>query len=973
MSRRKTIAWLMSLTLLFAALLPCGPAHAQTGGEGDSGMVLRKTAEANGDGSYTIRLEAYATGSKIITEVTKDVPTDLILVLDQSGSMDDPIGTVSFEEYRNRSNAQHYENRHNGGNANLYYPLGDGSYASVSVALTSSTSYQEIAGSQINTQYYAYAIRGNLYARVGDAYRKVDVIAEMDWSSFRFKYTYTLDGTVIATSTDTNGIPSFGAYGPLYQLETDASQNQYAYTYTDAEGQTHEIGTSTGADTRFETTLYRRKIDGNAGDSRIDALTRALEGFTSAVQTKAAGQDGVPDTEDDVSHRIAVVGFASAANSYENTELFIGGSQYSYGDSARGQYAHAFQDMRTPGGQANVAASIAALDAKGGTHPDLGLEMANGILQDNPVGEGETRNRVVILFTDGSPGDYSFDAGVANSAIDQAGLIKGAGATVYAVGIFAGADATSAGDANGTNAEKSNWFMQNASSNDGSVRNPSYYLSAADADTLNDIFQRISEQIETGGASTELGEETVIRDLIAPAFALPEGADADSIDLETYAYTGENQWEPNPDAMGATAQVEGDQVTVTGFDFAEHYVGTVTEGGSVTYRGSKLVISFAVRPKPGFLGGNDVLTNAGAGVYENLDATEPILTFEAPAVNVPIPAITVSAQNRDLYLLGGVSAEALRAGCTADAGGAVIALDPSAENFGLEPWQTESVDLTVSILDAQDRIVAGFENLTEDETYRLSVTIAPKTDGAGADGQPAAAQTGSAMARLRVFLPELTFRDGDAYYGDAAPDDFSANLTATRWKYGQETADDARMGPAPVLALTHTVDAAKLLEGRINTKQDVGVSITAALDSRDVTAYARFVHEPCAEGCGWTDPAQGGQPAFLLHVKTCTLTVSKTGGADGEPYVFDVYRNGEKYTQLTIVGNASAAICELPVGAYVVREDGDWSWRYAAGDEAVTLTAENPEANAVCRNSMEKPYWLNGYSGVAKNLFGATE
>lgn len=61
----------------------------------------------------------------------------------------------------------------------------------------------------------------------------------------------------------------------------------------------------------------------------------------------------------------------------------------------------------------------------------------------------------------------------------------------------------------------------------------------------------------------------------------------------------------------ATAAIDGNSVSVTGFDFSENYVGTVTNHGSVSYRGHKLVIRFSVKPQPGFLGGNNVPTNAG--------------------------------------------------------------------------------------------------------------------------------------------------------------------------------------------------------------------------------------------------------------------------------------------------------------------------------------------------------------------------
>lgn len=46
---------------------------------------MGKTATINDDGSYTITMEAYTTGS--VTSVESAVPLDIVLVLDQSGSM----------------------------------------------------------------------------------------------------------------------------------------------------------------------------------------------------------------------------------------------------------------------------------------------------------------------------------------------------------------------------------------------------------------------------------------------------------------------------------------------------------------------------------------------------------------------------------------------------------------------------------------------------------------------------------------------------------------------------------------------------------------------------------------------------------------------------------------------------------------------------------------------------------------------
>ena len=93
MKKRKIWSLLLSLSILLSLALPATTAYA-VDGSNDSGMEISKTAVQNSDGSYTITLEAYATGSKVISEITKDVPTDIVLVLDQSGSMADDIGQV---------------------------------------------------------------------------------------------------------------------------------------------------------------------------------------------------------------------------------------------------------------------------------------------------------------------------------------------------------------------------------------------------------------------------------------------------------------------------------------------------------------------------------------------------------------------------------------------------------------------------------------------------------------------------------------------------------------------------------------------------------------------------------------------------------------------------------------------------------------------------------------------------------------
>lgn len=63
--------------------------YAGESGKNNGGLVMTKTVRQTSESEFLLTLEAYATG-ETRTE-TKDIPMDIVLVLDVSGSMDDPI------------------------------------------------------------------------------------------------------------------------------------------------------------------------------------------------------------------------------------------------------------------------------------------------------------------------------------------------------------------------------------------------------------------------------------------------------------------------------------------------------------------------------------------------------------------------------------------------------------------------------------------------------------------------------------------------------------------------------------------------------------------------------------------------------------------------------------------------------------------------------------------------------------------
>lgn len=1009
MKKTKALSLLLSISLAASLAFPSGlampsyadhvPSAISDDDNGNSAMELSKTAVANGDGTYTIQLEAYATGSKVTTSINKDIPTDIVLVLDQSGSMADEMSQYEFAPYTGKTNGQYYELRHNGAtNPNLWHKLADGSYTSVSVTITGEDTYryEECPGNWKNAEYSwnrledcYWKYRNNLYVKDGDEYKKVILDRSDDWWYSTYTYTFP-DGTHVQSDGD-DATPNFGGNGPVYYRVPDDGAKTYTYTYKDKEGETHTIGTSKDKDTKpTDFTLYER-YESNITITRLQALKDAVANFIDSVETKAAGEDGTLGTNDDINHRIAVVGFASKSGNGNNTELLSirGNNSHSvgvaYNNINNQNLKDVLQSMDTTAGREMVGDALDALAAQGATRTDLGMDMAKQILDANPVPNGETRNRVVIVFTDGSPTDSNgFELYVANAAINKADAIKNSGATVYSIGIFEGADASSAGTKPSGDLGNSsrqlpaacNWFMQKLSSNNGTPEIPGYYLSASDANTLNNIFKQISDQIETGTASTVLNEKAVVKDIISPYFQLPENATANDITLETYAYGTGGSWTNNNNPMGASATVNGTgEVEVTGFHFSENWCGTKTENGVETPHGNKLVISFKVVPKEGFLGGNGVPTNERADVTQTIDGVFHEFIFPIPEVNVPIPDITVTAEDKNVYLMGNISAAQMKEGVTAMAGG--VNLFNQEEYTDVNAWKDDFVTITTTVTDKDGTEFPkdGLNNLTKDGDYFLHVKLEPNKEPAqdtAVVGAPAVEKIGNGEMKIKVFQPELTFKDYEGYYGDSVPA-FRENPTQIKWKHGEEVAVPAQMtGTEPSLDIIYTPDATKIENGKINSKQDIPVKAEVKINDTDVTDKTTFQHQACSPACGWTDPnPNNGDPAFLLHVKTCQLTITKSGGAENEPYVFTVYKDNQQYTEVTIVGNGDVTIKELPVGTYTIEEDTGWSWRYTAtisGD--ATLSANSPNGTITCTNTKNNDQWLNGFSAVARNIYG---
>lgn len=280
----------------------------------------------------------------------------------------------------------------------------------------------------------------------------------------------------------------------------------------------------------------------------------------------------------------------------------------------------------------------------GGTQTGKGMQRAQTLLgNSNYTGSNQAqRTQVVIMFTDGVPGDSGFDISVANDAIKAAKTMKDNGVVVYTIGIFTGAEPSQlyGGSGNGAVGEYWDWsdtdsaaanrFMNYVSSNFKAAADlgldyyyysyyyritknytrdsSNYYLTASDAAGLNNVFSSISSTI--GGSDATLTGTATMVDVISEYFQLPKNY-LDSLKAYTVPFTGTDasgnrQWGANQTRY--TPSVEGDKVSVTGFNYSDNWVGFHTDkDGKQTARGSKMVLEIPIQVKDDTVG--EVPTN----------------------------------------------------------------------------------------------------------------------------------------------------------------------------------------------------------------------------------------------------------------------------------------------------------------------------------------------------------------------------
>ena len=253
---------------------------------------------------------------------------------------------------------------------------------------------------------------------------------------------------------------------------------------------------------------------------RIDALQKAANSFIDEIARQNA------TVKDEAKqHQVAIVKFAgNKTDKVGNDKYRDGKFQYNYSQVMK-RLAPCTNDTKS-----DFSSQVDAIEPAGATNAAAGLELAEGQIQT--FGRSDAK-KIVIFFTDGTPTEYSdFSPEVASSAVGYAKDMKDAGAAVYSIGIFKGADPATYPDPQRVSNE--NNFMHAVSSNYPSAtysyestswwsgeykwnfgdrakgsdgKDATFYKSATNADELKHVFDDISKEISKGsGYPTKTSE-----------------------------------------------------------------------------------------------------------------------------------------------------------------------------------------------------------------------------------------------------------------------------------------------------------------------------------------------------------------------------------------------------------------------------------------------------------------------------------
>lgn len=690
MKAKKFIAALMSVVMILTLLPFSGAAAENTISsitETADGMVLTKSAELQSDGTYKITLEAFASGQTTTSITTDGIPMDIALVIDQSGSMMDPINltaadktSAAVQELGAVPGAYVVQGADSGAGYYYYHAAQyvdgawyydsdtkDGDYTLT--ALDSSTPIYLSRLGALSTALHDFVDSILADTTAYDSY--VDHRIALIGYGFGPKNEQTSYGFVSPGSNSSQSEEGFVNTG-LYVNGTMVNYGYYASGIEDYTPETYMPHYVFVSSTSRPVVFYCDTCGGWYTYNHINSYY--CNGYYSP------GTEYTPKTSENSSGTLFYDLVGHTTQNYRDALVSVNDGS----------------DHLT----ASISTAISNIGAFGATNVGYGIDMAKSVFMCNPLDTSEARKRIVVVFSDGACEPENTAMAMDNAQILTSDEYN---ATIYTVGLYSSSEETTAiknfmhaissnypdasyngssytlGNANwipvyeleangsyfvktGSAGSHSDytpitysnraWYDENGnivtpkSSKDDTAGTQvyiSHYMSASNASGLNSIFTSIATTATSTSTSVTMDQYAVLRDVLNPG--LFELSDGYEVAISTQAVTTTNDTTYTAGAIknftttDGTSYVSGSEtltltvdkatntIDVTGFDYAAKYVSTGHPGEKliVTITGVKALDAAATG---GYVYTNNIDTS---GVY---DGGYIVAAFSKPQVMI---------------------------------------------------------------------------------------------------------------------------------------------------------------------------------------------------------------------------------------------------------------------------------------------------------------------------------------------------
>lgn len=505
---------------------------------------------------------------------------------------------------------------------------------------------------------------------------------------------------------------------------------------------------------------------------------------------------------------------------------------------------------------------------------------------------------------------------------------------------------------------------------DWATRNmPGGHFLTGDTGTIEKCFATIFENIQSSNPapSVTLDKDSVLIDVVMPYFEVPEGPEGKvSIDAKVMdVATGQEDADLSKQLIVEydTSETDGtSSVSVNGFDYSKYFVN------AAEHPGKKLVLTFTIRPIPGFMGGNGVPTNnvTQSGVFAKGELVENLP--DPGTQDVPLAEIDLTVPDKSMYLSQALTETELLEGAVVTLTGDNKPL-PLTEEAQKDDWRFDFVTLTVA---------AGAPYTGE----WTDCTKVPVTATLTAKGDEANTSTAAATPTVHVFRPTVHVTANDVWA------DYDQSIDLKTWCVTQGDTTWAHNCNAESV-VTPSGNAPVISDLAYTFGLGTGGTYTTTEDDAEgkITGLSYTVGGNAYTDLAWAVEYPESGEHFTIHINHFDLNVSKTwGGADcyKQSAIFSLSTQGGQpmATQFTLSpmnGKSRTTIHGLVCGkTYALSEDMDWSWRYRSATsgsmtpgthDAISKTAPKIDAAEVSfTNTLKNSFWFDAASFVS-NLF----